>query len=243
MCPTVQRRRRRKEREREDKEVAIGTVVSSSEKQFSSPGSQVFNPFHGGIEANVSLPVCVSATFFFPSSFVPSTYARTHARTRWWPPRETGRRNANSELLTARFQCPRSRCYSCPWITLERLARILLEFAYRPWNWKSFPQTRARSYVLDAPVIRRNRNQPRIGTFSVFSIVGKFSISMIMSSNVVKSRALKNSRIFIKTSVSLISFFIWFTMIERVFVRNNFENCSNEDYLLLYYRNYYNSMI
>lgn len=100
MCPTVQRRRRR--REREDKEVAIGTVVSSSEKQFSSPGSQVFNPFHGGIEANVSLPVCVSATFFFPSSFVPSTHARTHARTRWWPPREAGRRNANSELFADR---------------------------------------------------------------------------------------------------------------------------------------------
>ena len=99
MCPTVQRRRRR---EREDKEVAIGTVVSSSEKQFSSPGSQVFNPFHGGIEANVSLPVCVSATFFFPSSFVPSTHARTHARTRWWPPREAGRRNANSELFADR---------------------------------------------------------------------------------------------------------------------------------------------
>ena len=100
MCPTVQRRRRR--REREDKEVAIETVVSSSEKQFSSPGSQVFNPFHGGIEANVSLPVCVSATFFFPSSFVPSTHARTHARTRWWPPREAGRRNANSELFADR---------------------------------------------------------------------------------------------------------------------------------------------
>lgn len=99
MCPTVQRRRRR---EREDKEVAIGTVVSSSEKQFSSPGSQVFNPFHGGIEANVSLPVCVSATFFFPSSFVPSIHARTHARTRWWPPREAGRRNANSELFADR---------------------------------------------------------------------------------------------------------------------------------------------
>lgn len=96
-CPET-----KKKREREDKEVAIGTVVSSSEKQFSSPGSQVFNPFHGGIEANVSLPVCVSATFFFPSSFVPSTHALTHARTRWWPPREAGRRNANSELFADR---------------------------------------------------------------------------------------------------------------------------------------------
>lgn len=173
----------------------------------------------------------------------PHTHLHTHAQGGGHLARLAGEMQIANCSRTARFQCPRSRCYSCPWITLERLARILLEFAYRPWNWKSFPQTRARSYVLDAPVIRRSRNQPRIGTFSVFSIVEKFSISMIMSSNVVKSRALKNSRIFIKTSVSLISFFIWFTMIERVFVRNNFENCSNEDYLLSYYRNYYNSMI
>lgn len=99
MCPTVQRRRRK---EREKIKRLQQKRLSPLEKQFSSPGSQVFNPFHGGIEANVSLPVCVSATFFFPSSFVPSTHARTHARTRWWPPREAGRRNANSELFADR---------------------------------------------------------------------------------------------------------------------------------------------
>lgn len=59
-------------------------VVSSSEKQFSSPGSQVFNPFHGG-----RCPFCPRTHIFLPSSFVPShTYTHARARIKWWPPRE-----------------------------------------------------------------------------------------------------------------------------------------------------------
>lgn len=94
-CPEKKRKRER----RENKELAIRTVVSSSEKQFSSPGSQVFNPFHGGTEANVSLPVCVSATFFFP--LLLSRLARTHAH-KVVATSRAGRRNANSELFADR---------------------------------------------------------------------------------------------------------------------------------------------
>lgn len=51
-------------------------VVSSSEKQFSSPGSQVFNPFHGG-----RCPFCPRAhTFFFPPLLSRLTRTRTLAR-------------------------------------------------------------------------------------------------------------------------------------------------------------------
>lgn len=79
------------------------------------------------------LPLCSRASLF---SFSPSSTAYLR-----WPRRSEDRRDANRELFArapVRFQCPHLRCYSCPWITLERLARTLLGFAYRPWNWKSF---------------------------------------------------------------------------------------------------------
>lgn len=102
MCPTVQRRRREREREKENKELAIRTVVSSSEKQFSSPGSQVFNPFHGGIEAKRVSPRLCFRHIFLPSSFVPSlTYTRSRAH-KVVATSRAGRRNANSELFADR---------------------------------------------------------------------------------------------------------------------------------------------
>lgn len=95
MCPTVQRKR---EREREEKIKSLQyEQLSPLLRNNSHP--LVLNPFHGGTEANVSLPVCVSATFFFP--LLLSRPARTHAH-KVVATSRAGRRNANSELFADR---------------------------------------------------------------------------------------------------------------------------------------------
>lgn len=156
---------REKEREREEKIKSLQyEQLSPLLRNNSHPLVLKSSTPFTGEQRQTCLSPFVFPPHFSSLFFCPVPHVHTHIR--WWPPRElAGEMQIANCSRTARFQCPRSRCYSCPWITLERLARILLEFAYRPWNWKSFPQTRVRSYTLDVPVIRLAEINQRLVDF------------------------------------------------------------------------------